>query len=272
MTLTVTTLHLYPVKGCRGTSPAAAPARERGFAGDRRWMIVDADGHFVSQRSRPPLALITTDLRPGFLELAAPGCAPLLLALADDGGPRPGAASARDVTVWDDSVAAVDAGDEAAAWLRGAVGESARLVFMPTGTRRAVDGRYGAPGDHVSFADAYPYLLISTASLDDLNARLPKPLPMDRFRPNLVVTGCAPYAEDGWRRVRIGPVVFRFVKPCTRCAVTTIDQATGAPDGPEPLRTLAGYRNGEDGVRFGMNLIAEGEGLVRVGDAVVVLE
>jgi uncharacterized protein YcbX len=192
--------------------------------------------------------------------------------LDDDGGPRGPAAAGREVGVWDDTVAAVDAGNEAAAWLSGTVGESARLVFMPAGTRRAVDNRYGAPGDQVSFADAYPYLLISRGSLDDLNARLAKPLPMDRFRPNLVVAGCAPYAEDKWRRIRIGPVVFRLVKPCTRCAVTTIDQATGAHDGPEPLRTLAGYRQGEGGVRFGMNLIAEGDGEVRVGDEVVVVE
>jgi hypothetical protein len=212
------------------------------------------------------------ELRPGCLELAAPGRAPLQVPLADDGVPRAGAVTACDVVIWNDTVAAVDAGDEAAEWLHGAVGESARLVFMPDGAHRAVNARYGAPGDHVSFADAYPYLVISTASLDDLNARLPKPVPMDRFRPNLVVTGCAPYAEDGWRRVRIGPVVFRLVKPCIRCTVPTIDQATGAPDGPEPLRTLAGYRNGEDGVRFGMNVIAEGEGLVRAGDEVQPLD
>jgi uncharacterized protein YcbX len=270
MPLKVTTLHIYPVKGCRGTSPAAALAQARGFAGDRRWMIVDADGRFVSQRSRPPLALITPDLRSGCLELAAPGRPTLLVPLNEERGPR--APTIRNVMVWNDTVAAIDAGDEAAEWLCDTVGEAARLVFMPDGVRRAVDGRYGAPGDHVSFADAYPYLLISTASLDDLNARLPRPLPMDRFRPNLVVTGCAPYAEDGWRRVRIGPVVFRLVKPCTRCTVPTVDQATGTPDGPEPLRTLAGYRNGEDGVRFGMNVIAEGEGLVRAGDEVQPLD
>jgi len=272
MPVKVATLHLYPVKGCRGTSPAAALTQARGFAGDRRWMIVDADGRFISQRTRPPLALVIPDLRPGLLELAAPGHPPLLVPLNDDGGPRAGAAAVRDVVIWNDTVAAVDAGDEAAAWLSGAVGESARLVHMPDGARRAVNERYGAPGDHVSFADAYPYMLISTASLDDLNARLPRPLPMNRFRPNLVVTGCAPYAEDGWRRVRIGPVVFRVVKPCIRCTVTTVDQATGTPDGPEPLRTLAGYRNADGGVRFGMNLIAEGEGLVRAGEEVELLD
>lgn len=272
MPLSLTNLYIYPVKGCRGTSPGAALAQARGFAGDRRWMIVDDAGHFVSQRTRPSLALIAPNLLPGSLELTAPDRPPLVVPLGDDGGPRGRAAAACEVVVWDDTVAAVDAGEEAAAWLRGTVGESARLVFMPTDTRRAVDDRYGAPGDQVSFADAYPYLLISTASLGDLNARLAKPLPMDRFRPNLVVAGSAPYAEDGWRRIRIGPVVFRLVKPCTRCAVTTVDQMTGTPDGPEPLRTLAGYRNGQGGVRFGMNLIAEGDGEVRVGDEVAVLD
>ena len=271
MPVSLTAIHIYPVKGCRGTSPDAALAQARGFAGDRRWMIVDAGGRFVSQRSRPSLALITPDLRPDRLELAAPGRPSLVVPLGDGGGPRGGAIAAHEVVVWADTVAALDAGDEAAAWLRAAVGEPARLVFMPEGARRPVDPAFGAPGDHVSFADGYPYLLASTASLDDLNARLAVPLPMERFRPNLVVAGCAPFAEDGWRRVRIGPVVFRLVKPCTRCTVTTIDQATGVSGGPEPLRTLAGYRTWQGGVRFGMNLVAEGQGEVRTGDAVTVI-
>lgn len=271
MPLVVASLHVYPVKGCRGASPAAALAQPRGFAGDRCWMIVDADGLFVSQRSRPVLALVAVGMQPQSITLSAPGRSSFIAAVDPDGRPRD-AAGMRTVTVWNDTVEAVDAGDSAAAWLQDVIGEPARLVHMPAAARRAVDPRYGAPGDEVSFADGYPYLLVSTASLADLNARLAKPLPMDRFRPNLVVEGCEPEAEDGWRRIRIGSVPFRLVKPCIRCAVTTIDQVTGRPDGPEPLRTLAGYRTWQDGARFGMNVIAEGEGVVRVGDHVTVLE
>ncbi len=271
MPLTLASLHVYAVKGCRGTSPASAVAQLRGFAGDRRWMIVDDAGRFISQRSHPALALLEAELTAQALALGAADRPVLSIPLDADGSPvRTGAA--REATVWDDTVPVVDAGDFAAAWLHNVLGTPARLVHMPAATHRAVDPRYGAPGDEVSFADGYPYLLVSTASLADLNARLKRPLPMDRFRPNLVVDGCAPEAEDGWRRIRIGSVNFRLVKPCTRCTVTTIDQATGVPDGPEPLRTLAGYRTWQGGARFGMNVIAEGEGIVRVGDDITVLD
>lgn len=271
MTLTLASLHVYPVKGCRGASPASAPVGLRGFAGDRRWMIVDDEGRFISQRSHPALALFEAELTAQALVLGAPDRPLLSIPLDAEGGPVR-AASPRAVTIWDDTVQAVDAGDLAAVWLRDILGLPARLVHMPAAGVRAVDPRYGEPGDEVSFADGYPYLLVSTASLADLNARLAKPLPMDRFRPNLVVDGCAPFAEDDWRRIRIGTVTFRVVKPCIRCTVTTIDQATGAPDGPEPLRTLATFRSAPGGVRFGMNAIAEGEGIIRTADPVVVLD
>lgn len=271
MPLTLASLHIYPVKGCRGHAPADAVAQPRGFAGDRRWMIVDGDGQFLSQRSHPALARFEAGLTAQALVLAAPDKPVLSIPLDDDGAPaRPGAP--RAAVVWDDTVDVVDAGDLAAAWLRAALGVAARLVHLPAAARRPVDPRYGAPGDEVSFADGYPYLVATTASLADLSARLAKPLPMDRFRPNLVIDGGDPYAEDGWRRLRIGAVTFRLVKPCTRCTVTTIDQDTGVADGPEPLRTLAGYRAWQGGVRFGVNAIAEGEGVVRIGDAAVIVE
>ncbi len=267
--LRLLSLHVYPVKGCRGASPPAACARARGLAGDRRWMIVDAQGRFVSQRTRPRLAMIEAQVGSGALALTTPGLPPLRVPLDAGGGPRGG--SAREVVVWDDRVAATDAGDGAAAWLQAVVGEATRLVHMPETARRPVDPRFGLPGDVVGFADAYPYLLIGASSLADLNARLPRPLPMDRFRPNLVVGGAPPYAEDGWRRIRVGGVTFRVVKPCTRCAVTTVDQATGEPDGPEPLRTLGAYRRWPDGLRFGMNLVADDEGELRVGAPVTIV-
>ncbi len=270
MPVTLAALHVYPVKGCRGLAPATAWAGARGLEGDRRWMVVDGAGRFVSQRTRPRLAVVAPEPAPGALVLRAPGREPLVVPLGPDGGPA-GGATATAVTVWRDTVAALDAGAPAAAWFEALLGDAARLVFMTDDTRRAVDPAYAAPGDVVSFADGFPWLLISEASLADLNARLPRPLPMSRFRPNLVVSGCAPYAEDGWRTLRIDEAVFRVVKPCARCSVTTVDQETGESDGPEPLRTLAGYRRVGNGVMFGQNLLAERGGELRVGAPVEIV-
>ena len=271
MPVTLAALHVYPVKGCRGLAPAAAWAGARGLEGDRRWMIVDGAGRFVSQRTRPRLAIVAPEPSCGSLVLRALGREPLVVPLGPDGGPAGGAPAAA-VTVWRDTVAARDAGAAAAAWFGALLGEAARLVFMPDDTRRAVDPAFAVPGDIVSFADGFPWLLISEESLADLNARLPRPLPMSRFRPNLVVSGCAPYAEDGWRTLRIGEAVFRVVKPCARCAVTTVDQETGEADGPEPLRTLARYRRVGGGVMFGQNLLAEKTGELRVGAPVEIVD
>lgn len=264
--ISLTALHVYPLKGARGLAPGAARAERRGFAGDRRWMIVDEAGTFVSQRTRPALARLAPERRDDAFVLRAPGQAELVVPLAAGG--RPLDAAPCPVTIWRDTVDALDAGEAAAAWLAARLGEPCRLVFMPDETERPVDPAFAAPADRVGFADAFPYLLASEASLADLNARLPRPLPMDRFRPNLVIAGAAPYAEDGWRRVRIGTVAFRVAKPCARCAVTTVDQATGIASGPEPLRALAAYRRGAEGVLFGMNLIPDGEGELRRGDPV----
>lgn len=267
MPVTLAAIHIYPVKGCHGLAPASAWAGRRGADGDRRWMIVDASGRFLSQRTRPTLAVIAPESTSTALRLNAPGLPPLAVPLGPDGGPRR-PSPPTSVVVWKDTVLARDAGDEAATWLSARLGETARLVFMPEDACRPVDPDFAGPREVVSFADAFPYLLISEASLADLNARLPRPLPMGRFRPNLVVAGCAPYAEDSWRMIRIGEAAFQIVKPCARCAVTTVDQETGAPDGPEPLRTLATYRRLGDGVVFGQNLLATSPGRIRVGDAV----
>lgn len=271
MPINLSALHVYPVKGCRGMSPPAAWAGPRGLDGDRRWMIVDGAGVFITQRTHPHLALIAPEPVPGALVLRAPGVPPLTVPLGDHGGPALDTGSV-EVTVWRDEALARDAGDEAAAWLSAYVGEPVRLVHMPEDTHRPVDPHYAVPGDIVSFADGFPWLLISEGSLDDLNGRLARPIPMDRFRPNLVVKGCEPFAEDTWKRIRIGDAVFRVVKPCARCVVTTTDQETGEPEGPEPLRTLATYRRVGDGVMFGQNLLAEQTGQLRVGDAVEILD
>lgn len=257
-------LYRYVLKSCAPTPVDRLDIGPRGPAGDRRWLVVDAEGRFVTARQHPRMVGIHARADRDGLALDAPGMPPLRTHVA--GGPR------IDVTVWRDVVSARVVDPEADAWLTHYLGFAARLVYMDEASHRPIDPAYGAPGDEVSFADGYPVLLISQAALDDLNARLERPVPMTRFRPNIVVEGTAPHAEDGWRRVRIGGVEFDAVKPCTRCVFTTVDPATMTrdPDG-EPLRTLTSYRRTPAGVTFGMNLIPRGTGVLRIGDAVEVL-
>jgi len=174
------------------------------------------------------------------------------------------------VRVWDDRVSAERVSAEADAWLSQFIEQACRLVHMPDTARRAVDPDYAAADDQVGFADGFPFLLISQASLDDLNARLDQPLPMLRFRPNLVISGCAPYAEDNWRRIRIGALEFRVAKPCSRCVIPTIDYATGE-HGREPLQTLMTYRRRDNKIYFGQNLIHDASGRLERGMPVEVL-
>ncbi len=257
MTVAVLSLHVYPVKGCGGIDVASAEVATTGLAtggvGDREWMVVDGHGRFVTQREHPQLALVATAVREGALTLAAPGRAPLVVAGA--------ARAAREVVVWRSTVCGLDAGDAAAAWLSAHVGVDVRLVRFDRATTRPCNPEYaGDSGAHTLFADGYPLLVIGAASLADLNARMTArgfpALPMNRFRPNVVLAGLPAFDEDHLDTIAVGDVVLRCVKPCTRCRVTTTDQAT-AHVGEEPLRTLAGYRMDPrfDGVTFGMNAI-----------------
>lgn len=260
-------IHVYPLKSGAALSPPQAQVEARGLAHDRRWMLVDAQGRFITGRQDPRTVLLQAQPSAAGLHLSAPGLAPIEVAF-----PEP-AAERRSVTLWQDRVDALDAGDAVAAWLQAALGREARLVYMDPAAVRPVDPERAQPGDEVSFADGYPLLVISQAALDGLNARLATPLPMLRFRPNLVVEGAPAHAEDGWRRLRIGGIEFEGVKPCVRCVFTTVDPLRGAfdPSG-EPLRTLKAYRRSPKGITFGLNLIARGQGTLRVGDAVEVLE
>ncbi len=254
------------MKGLRGQVLEAAEVTAAGLAGDRRWMVVDRRGRFLSQREVRCMALVQARLADGGVVLAAAG-AEVFVAV-------PGAdAAAVRVTIWRDTVPAVDAGDAAAAWLGGVLGMACRLVYLADAAARAVNPEYGMAGDVVSFADGYPVLLASSASLAALNARLAAPVPMLRFRPNLVIEGAAAWAEYEWPRVRIGAAEFRVVKPCDRCVVTTIDPETGLqPDAEEPLRTLKLFKRDARGrVLFGQNLVPDRGGVVRVGDAVEVV-
>lgn len=261
----------YPVKGAGGVFLPEARVDEFGVRLDRRWMLVDDDGVFLSQRNHPRLALLRPRVEEDALLLEAPEMEPLSLPVEPDGPPV-------EVRVWGSVVEAVHVGAGAAGWVAAFLGEPARLVFMPRSTLRPVDPAY-LPADRadagdprVSFADAFPFLLISCESLDELNRRLERPVPMNRFRPNLVVRGEGrPHAEDAWRRLRIGDMELDVVKPCDRCAVTTVDQGSGER-GVEPLRTLATYRKSEGKAWFGQNLVHRGSGTLRVGDPVQVLE
>jgi len=265
MLLALGGLFVYPVKSARGVALDAAEVEARGLALDRRWMVVDADGRFVTQRERPELARVEVALARDHLGLRADGVGTARVALARTGAARP-------VTVWDDTVAAVHAGDDAARFFSQLLGAPHALVAMPESTRRAVDPAYAAPDDVVSFADGFPLLVTSTASLEALNRAAREAVPMDRFRPNLVVTGAEAWAEDGWKTLRVGAVSFRVAKPCARCVITTTDQRTGAR-GAEPLVALAALRRVGKGVLFGQNLIpdlaAGGASRIAVGDAVI---
>ena len=256
---------IYPVKSAGGIAVQEREVESRGLAGDRRWMVVSPDGDFLTQRDWPRMALIVPTLEANALRLDAPGCAPLRV-------PRLPEGERLTVRVWRSVCEAVSAGADADVWLSAFLGMPCRLVYMPEDTRRTVSREFTAGEGIVSFADGFPLLLIGESSLDDLNTRLAEPLPVNRFRPNLMVTGSAPYAEDDWKQVRVGEVLFHVVKPCARCVMTTVEQTTGERTGPEPLQTLAGYRREDGKVMFGQNLIPEGTGKVRIGDEVEVIE
>jgi uncharacterized protein YcbX len=258
-------LHVYPVKSCGGTDLERAEVDGLGILHDRRWMIVDGHGRFLSQRTVPLLATIRVTLGPGRLVLAAPGRSTLDLA------PIPTGVATEPVTVWRDTVAALPMGAEAAEWLTSLLGFPARLVRLAPETRRAAKRDPAGTRPRISFADAYSFLVVSRESLDELNARLEVPLPMNRFRPNIVLEGAGPFAEDGWTRVRIGPVELDMAGRCARCATTTTDQETGAR-GVEPLRTLATFRREGAEVMFGQNANHRGTGEIAVGMPVEVLE
>ncbi len=261
-------IHVYPVKSCAGIAVRAAALDEMGLQHDRRFMVVRPDGVFLTQREQPRLALVRTAFeRLGSpdqaLRLDRPGAAPLRVPLTPAGG------EAIAVTVWSDRVTAQLVSEHADRWLSAHLATAVRLVYIPPSTLRPVDPRYAA-GARTGFADGYPLLIVSEASLDELNRHLDRAVTMSRFRPNLVVRGASAFAEDGWRELRIGELVLRIVKPCARCAIVSTDQTT-AERSAEPLRTLASFRRRGEGVLFGQNAIHLGTGTLRVGDAVTPL-
>jgi MOSC domain-containing protein len=258
------------MKAGRAVDLAESVVEPWGLAGDRRWLLVDEGGRFVSQREEPSLARVVVTQGPGMIGVSADGVPGRRIAAP---AARDGAAMLK-VTVWGSTVLAAAAGPEGDAWFSAYLGRPVRLVYLDDPTRRAVDPDYGRDGDTVSFADGYPLLLTSTASLGELGRWLSQdgnqPVPMTRFRPNAVVTGAPPWAEDRWRRVRIGTVEFRVVKPCGRCVVTCTDQITGEV-GSQPLKMLGRRRRFGQQLVFGQNMIPDSTGVIRAGDPVEVL-
>ncbi|HXH26353.1 MAG TPA: MOSC N-terminal beta barrel domain-containing protein [Candidatus Acidoferrum sp.] len=265
MKLTVSEINVYPVKSLAGWRLGSAKVTGTGFARDREWMVVDQQGGFITQRQYPKMALIKPELSDNTLTLSAEEAGSVMAPIVEAG-------TEIAVRVWESDCMAIDQGDQAATWLSNYLGKPCRLVRMAPDFTRHIKEKYQLHGDEsVGFADALPFLLVSEASLDDLNSKLAEPVPMNRFRPNIVVAGGNAFQEDTWKRIKIGEVIFRVVKPCARCETTTINQATGEK-GIEPLETLGTYRTGPKGVMFGQNMVQENTGVVRVGDVIEVLE
>lgn len=257
-------IYVHPIKSARGISLQRAELDDLGLCHDRRWMLVDAEGTFLSQRALPEMALISPSFSGETLRVSAPRMPDLSLPLHP---PEMGERTV--VSIFGDELLAAPAGEEADRWFASFLGVECRLVYMPGDAVRPVDPRYAADTDRVAFADGFPLLMFSEASLEDLNSRLQEPVSERRFRPNLLISGCDPFAEDGWQRLRIADVSLRVAKPCARCAIPTVDLKT-AVKGKEPLRTLNEYRKSGSQAMFGQNLAHDGAGELRVGDVVEV--
>lgn len=263
--ISLTGLHIYPIKSAAGISLTAAEVSDRGLQHDRRWMVVDPKGKFMTQRKYPSMALIQVGLTRQ-LELSAPGMADLGLPL------EPGTdTTALEVEVWGDRCHALSMGVAAQAWFSKFLETPCQLVYMPDHSQRPTAHGQLGQDQLVSFADAYPFLLISEASLADLNGRLTQPVPMDRFRPNLVVNGCDAFAEDDWKQIQIGEIVFDLPKRCDRCSVPGVDQSTGIQQ-KEPLLTLAKFRLEQGKIWFGQNLIHHSSGQLHLNSPIKILD
>ncbi len=255
-------INVYPVKSLGGISLKQANAQARGFEHDRRWMIVDETGKYQTQRQNSNMTLASVQINKDSLQIQAPGFSTLKIPF------QPETNDWLDVTIWEKACKAQVVSQEANAWVSEFMQMKCLLVFMPDSINLQIDPVYNINNGITSFSDGYPYLLIGQASLDDLNSKLETPVPMKRFRPNIVVTGSEAFAEDSLQKIKIGSVQFHVAKPCARCVVTTIDPET-AQRGKEPLTTLNTYRNVNGQVLFGMNLIPEQTGVLTIGDPVI---
>lgn len=265
MTISLSQLYIYPVKSMAGIPLESSELDAMGLKHDRRWMLVDREGHFMTQRTHPQMVLIQPAILDGQLVLANS---------KGESHKVPGFEHAEEVIpvqVWKDRVNAHRLSSLSDAWLSREIGEPCRLVYIADDEIRQCDLAYAKEGDRTGFSDGFPLLLISEASLGELNHRLEKPVSMIRFRPNLVVAGCEAHAEDSWHEIQINGIGFRVVKPCSRCPIPTVNPETGRKEGPEPLKTLMSYRRRDNKIWFGQNLVHEGRGLLRIDMQVSIL-
>lgn len=265
VTITISQIYLYPIKSCGGLSVTETRLNERGIPFDRHWMLVDEEGLFITQRKEPRLALIRPRFQEERLLVSAPGMDDLEIPTVFSHGDE------IPVIIWQEQLTAKAVGWGADQWFSDYLHHKVRLVAMAKGIRRKIDPQYAIGPNSTAFSDGFPLLLISQSSLDELNRRLERPVPMNRFRPNLVVAGTEPFAEDSWTKIQTGDVAMHIVKPCARCIITTTDQETGERN-QEPLRTLAGFRKKDSKILFGQNAIHLNHGTIRVGDPVSLIE
>jgi uncharacterized protein YcbX len=263
--ISISSLIYYPIKACRGFEVESANIERMGLQNDRRMMVVTLEGGHLTQREYPRLALVTPTLNDGVVTLSAPNYDSIQFATQTSGASYP-------VSIWkSQGVQAIDQGDNAAQWFSDWLGTPVRLVHIADGYKRLVSEEYAVNADdHTGFADGYPILITSEEGLQDLNTRLEKPVPMNRFRPNIVLSGGPAYVEDTWNRIRVGDVELAVVKPNARCVVTTIDKDT-LEKSKEPLRTLEKYRRHKLGAIFGQNVIPLSEGRLQLGMTVKVI-
>jgi uncharacterized protein YcbX len=266
-TLIVQDIFIYPIKSLGRIRLSEALVEENGFQYDRRWMLVNEEGVFLSQRDYPQLALLKVELGVNELVVFRKNEKEKLIQVPFEMASGPEIM----VTIWDDQVLGKVVHPEISNWFSDYLGIEVSLVVMPESSHRKVDPRYAVNDESVSFADGMPYLIIGQESLNDLNSRLEIPVPMDRFRPNIVFSGGVAFMEDSLRKIKIGEVEFQIIKPCARCVMTTVDQDSGVK-GKEPLKTLSGYRTINSKVYFGQNVVALGTGKVRIGDHIQPLE
>jgi uncharacterized protein YcbX len=262
--LRISDLFIYPVKSLGGISLSSAVVEERGFRYDRRWMLIDNENRFISQREIPALALFQIEITSDGLQILHKQIKSSIIIPF-----KPQTNDPVTVNIWDDSCNAQVVGTEVNQWFSDLLSFSCQLVFMPEFSRRKVDTNYASHEEITSFADGYPFLMIGRSSIDNLNARLDSPVEMNRFRPNIVFTGGQPFEEDALAEFTVNDIDFFGVKLCSRCMITTIDQVN-ALKGKEPLKTLSTYREMNGNVYFGQNLLHRGEGLIKIGDAIEV--
>ncbi|MGR9115209.1 MAG: MOSC domain-containing protein [Gammaproteobacteria bacterium] len=257
-------IYLYPVKSLAGIKVNRWQVTEKGLQYDRKWMLVDQDGHFLSQRQLPKMALIKTAIIDDKLLITAPAMKPLTVPLQSSGG------ETLKTVIWQDHCLAYSVSRTADQWFSAFLKKTCRLVYQDEQSIRPVDPSFARASDQTAFSDGFPFLLISENSLHSLNREMQQNFPMTRFRPNLVISGCPSFAEDGWRVISIGDISFRLPKPCARCSITTIDPETGKM-GKEPLQTLNRHRKWNQQVFFGQNALHDNTGRLRVGDLLQVI-